>query len=141
MKVLACGDRYWTDKELIRSWLSKLQDFRFDVLIEGEARGADSIARDEGYQMGYEVNPFPADWTRYGRSAGPIRNRAMLDMHPDLVMAFHDDLSKSKGTADTVREAVKRKIPVIVVGHTGVQYIGVSELWQMTLKALKPEGI
>jgi hypothetical protein len=115
MKVLICGDRYWTGRLPIRSWLCKLQDWAYDTVIEGEAPGADSIAREEAEQMGFKVLKYPAEWGRYGRAAGPIRNRQMLDEKPDLVLAFHADLSRSRGTRDTVEEARRRGIMTIVV--------------------------
>jgi len=115
MKVLICGDRNWTDREKVRSWIAKLQDWGYDTVIEGEARGADTIAAEEAVRAGMTVCRYPADWARYHRSAGPIRNRQMLDQKPDLVVAFHPDLTKSRGTADTVREARRRNIDVIVV--------------------------
>lgn len=113
-KVLICGDRNWSEREPIRSYLCKLQDWGFDTVIEGEARGADTIAREEAERMGFQVIRFPAHWERYGRAAGPIRNREMLDRQPALVIAFHDNLSQSKGTQDTVEEAMRRGIQVIV---------------------------
>lgn len=58
--------------------------------------------------MGFPVERYPADWERYGKRAGPIRNRKMLDQGPDLVVAFGGD----KGTADCVREARRRGIAV-----------------------------
>lgn len=114
-KVLICGDRNWINHESIRSWLSKLQDLGYDTVIEGEARGADTIAREEAEAMGLIVLKFPANWVKYGRSAGPIRNRQMLDQTPDLVVAFHGNIQASKGTADTMKEAMRRGIQVILV--------------------------
>ena len=114
-KVLICGDRNWSDRGTIRSWLSKLQDLGFDTVIEGEARGADSIAREEAEQMGFEVLKFPADWSTYGRAAGPIRNRQMLDQSPELVLAFHGNISASRGTKDTLNEAERRGIETMLV--------------------------
>jgi len=113
-KVLVCGDRNWSDREAICACLRTLQDRGYDIVIEGEARGADRIARDVAKELGFDILKFPADWSRYGRSAGPIRNRQMLDQRPDLVLAFHEDIAHSKGTADTVREAQKRGIEVVV---------------------------
>ena len=113
MIVLICGDRYWSDREAIRRRLKQLP--KDTIIIHGAARGADSIAGEEAKLLGLIVEEFPADWDKYGRAAGPIRNRLMLDRKPDLVIAFHHDLSKSKGTADTVREATKRGICTYVV--------------------------
>jgi len=116
MKVLVCGDRNWTDEAPIRERLSKLP--KDTIILEGGARGADTLARHAAEYLGLKVIEFPADWKKHGRAAGPIRNREMLDQKPDLVVAFHSNLAASKGTADTVREAKKRGIPVeVVTGH------------------------
>jgi hypothetical protein len=61
----------------------------------------------------WNVRVFPADWERYKRRAGIIRNLEMLDQEPDLVIAFWD--GKSRGTAHTIGEARRRGIPVEVV--------------------------
>ena len=108
MKVLVCGDRNWTDREAIRSWLSKLQDWGYTELIQGSARGADTIAREEALRLGYPiVHSYPAQWNKYGKAAGPIRNRQMVDEgKPDLVVYFHHDLANSKGTRDMVNYAI-----------------------------------
>ena len=58
---------------------------------------------------------MPAEWDKYGRSAGPIRNIQMLDMKPVLVLAFYNKV-ESKGTSHTVTEAKKRRIPVKIFG-------------------------
>jgi len=116
MKVLICGDRNYKNVEMIRAWLSKLQDWGYTTLIEGEAKGADSIARDEARRIGLEVEPYPAQWDKYGRSAGPIRNRAMLtEGKPDLVVAFHTDIEKSKGTKNMLEISEKAGVNTILV--------------------------
>ncbi len=119
-KVLICGDRNWTDHDLIHSWLDKLVDCGYNTVIEGEQRGADIIAREEAEGMNLTVLPFPADWKRYHLGAGPIRNREMLDEKPDLVVGFHDRIGVSKGTRNCVTEAHRRGIQVYVVSHTEV---------------------
>ena len=114
MKVLVCGDRNWAREAPIRERLSTLP--KDAIIIEGGARGADTLARHAAEYLGLKVVEFPADWDRHGRAAGPIRNRQMLDEKPDLVIAFHPDLDSSRGTADTVREARRRGILVEVIG-------------------------
>ena len=90
------------------------------MVIHGAARGADTIAADLAKGMGMKVLPFPAKWDRYGRAAGPIRNRQMLwEGHPDVVHAFHTDLEASNGTADMVKQAEKAGIPVVIHDGTG----------------------
>lgn len=88
---------------------------RDTIIVSGAAKGADTHAEWAAEELQMDCVIFPADWDRFGRAAGPIRNRQMLDQKPDLVIAFHSDLSKSKGTADTVREAKRRGIKVEVI--------------------------
>jgi hypothetical protein len=115
MRLLICGDRNWTDGNMIASVLRELSP---DVVIEGEARGADSLARIEAEKLGIQVLKFPADWNKYHRAAGPIRNAQMLkEGSPDMVVAFHDDLKSSKGTRNMVEISRKAGIPVRVIGH------------------------
>ena len=128
MRVLICGDRDWVDRDLIHSWIEQLQEWGVDSIIEGEARGADTIAREEAEKLGIEVEKFPAEWNRFGRAAGPIRNRQMLDENPDLVLAFHDHIEFSKGTRNTLTEARdKRKITCILISHEEVVVWNVEE--------------
>ena len=115
MRLLICGDRNWTDEDLIRR---KIIEFAPTVVIEGEARGADSIAAKVARELGIAVEGYPAKWELYGRGAGPIRNLEMLAKgKPDRVLAFHDNITESKGTKHMVALARKVGKPVTVVGH------------------------
>jgi len=104
MKVLVTGDRHWHNKNRIREVLSALTGV--ECIIEGGARGADTLALIVATELGIPVIEFPADWIKYGGAAGPIRNRQMLsEGKPGLVVAFHNNILKSKGTRDMVRIA------------------------------------
>lgn len=105
MRLLVCGDRNWSDGNAIRDVMRKLEP---TVVIEGEARGADTFARLCAAVLGIEVMRFPADWEKYGRSAGPIRNSQMLkEGNPDVVVGFHYKIEESKGTRDMLTRAKK----------------------------------
>jgi len=108
--VLVCGDREWTDVIAIAEILAELP--KDSVIIHGCARGADTIAGNVARKLGMEVMEFPANWKGYGRAAGPIRNRQMLEEgKPHQVFAFHKDINKSKGTKDMVNISRKANIP------------------------------
>ena len=114
MRVLICGDRNWSDFDTIFQYLSKLP--KDTVVIEGEARGADSMAREAARLLGLRVEPYPADWEKHGRAAGPIRNKEMLlKGRPDLVVAFHENIATSKGTKNMVDQALKAGIKTAVL--------------------------
>jgi hypothetical protein len=116
MKVLVCGSREWDDPETIAKRLDSLPDDGDGVfIIEGCARGADTTARAVAIEHGWFYADVPvrdSHWKRYGRSAGHRRNAAMLDLGPDLVIAFQRD--GSSGTQGTIDEAHRRGIPVEV---------------------------
>lgn len=114
MRVLVCGDRNWVDKAAVRRELEKFP--KDTVVIEGEARGADTLGREVAEEMGFEVEAYPADWEQYGRAAGPIRNKEMLAQgKPDMVLAFHRCISESKGTAHMMKIANKAGVVVVLI--------------------------
>lgn len=115
LRVLICGDRNWQDKEMIKDLLLKLNP---TVVIEGACRGADVLTGEVAKKLGIQVLEFPADWTRFGNSAGPIRNKQMLDeCKPTLVVAFHDNIEKSKGTKNMLSQAKKAGITTMLLSH------------------------
>lgn len=117
MRLLICGDRNWTDKDLIKSVLQSL-NVKVDCIIEGEARGVDTLAREVAEELKIPVEGYPARWGECGRAAGPIRNQQMLDEgKSDAVLAFHDDIEKSKGTKDMINRARKAGVPVTLISH------------------------
>jgi hypothetical protein len=120
MIVLVCGSRDWTNPDIIRTRLSKLP--QGTVVVEGEGRGADRIARDVALELGFEVLRVPANWKLYKKAAGPIRNREMLDLGPGLIIAFHEDLASSRGTIDTIVEGHSRGITYEVWDDKGERH-------------------
>ncbi|MFI5405141.1 MAG: SLOG family protein [Nitrososphaerales archaeon] len=114
MKILICGDRHWSNYWAIYDVISRLD--RSSVIIHGAAKGADTTAGIIAKKLGFEVVSVPAEWEKYGRAAGPIRNKVMLDMNPDLVLAFHTDIENSKGTKNMVEIAKKKGVETIIYG-------------------------
>lgn len=90
MRVLVCGGRDFADAVFLNAELDRLHaEYRFTVLIEGCARGADQLAGLWADARGIRHLKFPADWHGLGRKAGPIRNEQMLrEGKPNLVVAF-----------------------------------------------------
>ena len=114
VRIIFCGDRHWDDRPAIRQAMSLLHLNLDELLvIEGEADGADSIARDVAREVfDFEVMAFPADWKKHHKAAGPVRNRQMIvEGKPDGVVAFHNNIKESKGTANMLRQASEHGIP------------------------------
>jgi hypothetical protein len=116
--VLICGDRDWTDREMIRAKLVTMKSLIGPfMVIHGDCRGADKIAGSEAVKLGLHVMAMPANWSLNGKNAGPIRNRLMLQYEPDLVWAFHDNLQASKGTKDMVKAAREAGVKIVHFTH------------------------
>lgn len=116
-RVLICGDRNWTNYEVIIKALSEVQQAEgVELVIEGAANGADTLGKNAALQLGIPVAEYPALWGKHGRSAGPIRNTQMLkEGKPTLVLAFHPFIENSKGTKHMVEIAMKAGVPVKII--------------------------
>lgn len=116
MRVLVSGSRHFSDSRLLAEVLDRVgrEQGPITEVIEGEARGADTLARLWAERRGIEVHKFPADWTAHGKAAGHIRNKQMLDEgKPDLVIAFL--APNSRGTANMISQTEKAGVPVKVI--------------------------
>jgi hypothetical protein len=109
-KVLVCGGRTYKDWDLAMTILDLLMP---DAIVHGGAKGADTLAGEWAALRKKEVHAHPARWDLYRGAAGPIRNKEMLDKHPDLsvVVAFPG----GDGTDNMIEQAVQRGIPVLTV--------------------------
>lgn len=120
MRVLICGSRGWHDPRPIDTLLAGLDVMSEGasqglVVIHGDAQGADRLAGRLAKDWGAHVIAVPAEWDKYGKAAGPIRNQKMLDEYkPDVVYAFRS-YGKSNGTDHMVAIARKSGIPTYVV--------------------------
>ena len=115
LRVLVCGSRTWSDTGAIAKQLDPLCR-KISLIIQGGAKGADQCAKDYAEKMEIPFLTYTAEWSRYGRAAGPKRNQRMLDEgKPDLVLAFHKNLDSSKGTKDMVNKAKKAGVKVLLV--------------------------
>lgn len=116
MRVLVTGSRGWVKVGLLRATLDALlKEHPNMTVLQGGAYGVDTMAATWANARGVPCDTMKADWRKYGKAAGPIRNNAMLDTVPDLVVAFHD--GKSAGTAHCIKQARDRRIPVKVYGE------------------------
>lgn len=118
LRLLVCGDRDWEHRNFLYDTLDTI-NFRtpggISVIIEGEAKGADRMARDWALFHRIEVARYPAFWNIYKQGAGPIRNQQMIDEgKPDRAAAFHNDIANSKGTGDMIRRLKAHSIPYTI---------------------------
>lgn len=110
MKVLVCGGRDFEDFDLLEAELDKLASSEIiEMVIQGGARGADTMAAQWCSDKRIPCLEVPADWPKHGRRAGYLRNVHMLTFEPDVVLA----MPGGKGTAMMCDIAEKAGVSVI----------------------------
>lgn len=120
-RVLVCGGRDFALRNAMFAFLdSQHAVIPFTLLIHGACSrrgdpdgvycGADGLADEWARSRDVSVNAYPADWVRFDKAAGPIRNKQMLvEGCPHVVNAFPGGF----GTANMVKQAVDAGVPVI----------------------------
>jgi hypothetical protein len=105
MKIAIIGSRNFNYYELVKKELNHL-NFSISEIISGGAKGADSLAELIAKEMNIKFTIIKPEWKKYGRSAGIIRNRAIIEAS-DFCIAFWD--GKSKGTKNGLEICKKMK--------------------------------
>ena len=108
--VVIAGSRDWTDGAMIFDVLRTREEV--DTVWDGECRGADEFGYLSARLLRRDSARWPANWDRYGRSAGPVRNGQMVKARPDEIWIFHHEIGNSKGSRDLAEQAIADGIPV-----------------------------
>lgn len=118
-RVIICGGRDFADKDLCFRQLKRLLAYYENIeIVSGHAKGADTFGEEYAAENGLKVSVFKPDWKQYGRAAGPIRNRQMLEYAEEakpVVIAFWD--GKSKGTKNMIEQSEKAGAEVHIVKY------------------------
>lgn len=115
LTVITCGDRdsRCEYRPVIKRALKNLPPN--STVVHGGCRGIDIESAKIAKKIGLKVISYPIsekEWRTLGRAAGPVRNRRMLETKPDMVLAFHPDVTHSKGTKNMMITAHSEGIPV-----------------------------
>ncbi len=108
--VGVCGGRNYTDTDTLVSALDRLVK-RGEIVVHGDAKGADSLADFWARSRGVDVIRVPARWDSFGRGAGARRNAIIAALPLRLLVAFPGGV----GTADMIRKAKAAGIEVVEV--------------------------
>ena len=99
--MIVAGSRHIDDYDLVCRAIQE-SGFTISEIVEGGARGADRLARRFAQEHGIECDTFEADWNRYGKKAGPLRNSEMAEYGDGCVAV---PAPSSRGTWDMVKKA------------------------------------
>ena len=116
-RLLVCGSRTITDKNWIYSqiesyWYEHLACYSDPIMIEVGARGVDLIARSYAIDNEWEIEEYPAEWDKYGKSAGYIRNDIMVKKADEVLILWD---GTSKGTKHDIDLCKKYNKPHKIV--------------------------
>lgn len=97
-------ENYEEAKTFISVCISKIKETYTLIFLSGCCNGADLLGEKFAIEFGYQIEHHPALWKKYGRKAGPIRNKEMAEK-ADYVICFCD--GKSFGTKSMIYYAKK----------------------------------
>lgn len=113
MRVAVVGSRHFRDRAYLYFVLDKFQEKHgISHIVSGGAKGADSLATLYANDKCIPYTVYPANWDRYGKSAGMVRNDQIVH-DCDVVLAF--PTKESVGTWDTIRKAEKAEKEVFIL--------------------------
>lgn len=109
--IAGCRDynNYIEAKKYIDFCISEIRKTNEIVIVSGGASGADAIGERYAFDNGFKVEKYPANWKKYGKGAGPIRNKQMAEIC-DYIICFWDN--KSKGTKSMIDYAKRLNKPI-----------------------------
>ncbi len=112
MRTIIAGSRHCSDYFLLLKAISE-SGFESEIteVVSGCATGVDSLGEKWAAKKGLPIKKFPALWSEFGKSAGPIRNSKMAQYAEALIAI---QFTGSRGTADMVAKAKKFGLKVYV---------------------------
>lgn len=115
-KLVVAGSRDFSDYTYASKILDQLRSSMFSniEIVSGCASGADSMGIKYAEDNNLKLHKFPANWDRFGKSAGYVRNREMADFS-DLGICFWD--GESRGTKHMIATLKEQGKMCIVVNY------------------------
>lgn len=114
MRIIIAGSRSINDMSVVENAI-KDSEFQITEVVCGMARGVDRLGAMWARRYAIPVAKFPANWDRWGRGAGFIRNQKMAE-YSDGLIAIWD--GKSKGTNDMIHRMMHLEKPVWISKST-----------------------
>lgn len=116
--LLIAGGRDFSNYDLLvrrcAAYIAENCDVLEPTILSGRASGADSLGERFAKEYGLECMYFPAQWEKFGRAAGPMRNREMAQV-TDGAVVFWD--GRSRGTRSMIGYLRQKGVPVEVISY------------------------
>lgn len=115
MKTIIAGSRSITSYEIIPQ-VARYSNFTITEVVSGGARGVDSLGEQFAKENGIDLVIFPANWNKYFKSAGYIRNQRMAN-YADQLIAIWDGESKGTKHMIDIMEALGKPVFIYKTGQ------------------------
>jgi len=113
-KLIIAGSRDFDDYSLLHKTMFFYYNIECLEIVCGGARGADRLGEMFAKDLKLPIKYFPANWNKYGKSAGYVRNKQMGE-YADLAIVFWD--GQSKGTQHMINIMHELHKPVRIIKY------------------------
>jgi hypothetical protein len=115
IKVIIAGGRDFQDwDKLVEVCDRVFKDYSTVEIVSGAAKGADRLGEQYANERGHQIKQFPADWDKYGKSAGYRRNAEMAN-YAGALIAFWDGVSR--GTSHMINLAKEKGLKILIINY------------------------
>jgi hypothetical protein len=118
MNLIIAGGRDFSNYDLLKletmKFITEYKPTHQITVISGKANGTDQLGERFANEFNLNLLEFPADWNKWGKQAGPKRNREMAK-HATHLIAFWD--GTSKGTKNMIETAIEFELKVKTVNY------------------------
>ena len=118
-KVIIAGSREFDNYDMLKEKCDKILSRKVNegeeiVIVSGTARGADTLGEKYAEERGYKIERYPANWDKYGKRAGYLRNKKMAEVS-NACIVFLSSKAENKGSKMMISIATEEKLLIRVI--------------------------
>lgn len=118
-KVIIAGSREFDNYDMLKEKCDKILSRKVNegeeiVIVSGTARGADTLGEKYAKERGYKIERYPANWDKYGKRAGYLRNKKMAEVS-NACIVFLSSKAENKGSKMMISIATEEKLLIRVI--------------------------
>lgn len=118
-KVIIAGSREFDNYDMLKEKCDKILSRKVNegeeiVIVSGAAKGADTLGEKYAEEKGYKIERYPANWDKYGKRAGYLRNKKMAEVS-NACIVFLSSKAENKGSKMMISIATEEKLLIRVI--------------------------
>lgn len=118
-KVIIAGSREFDNYDMLKEKCDKILSRKVNegeeiVIVSGTAKGADTLGEKYAEERGYKIERYPANWDKYGKRAGYLRNKKMAEVS-NACIVFLSSKAENKGSKMMISIATEEKLLIRII--------------------------